>query len=95
MDRPCSFLDCSRPSVALLARREWCLIHFITACYRELEVCSERGSSELEEGQRRMLIEIVDQVTSLSLGRNDFVNQERGQLMDILLWTSDLLVERD
>ncbi len=42
-----------------------------------------------------MLIEIVDQVTSLSLGRNDFVNQERGQLMDILLWTSDLLVERD
>jgi hypothetical protein len=40
------------------------------------------------------LIDIVDTVTSLSLGSDEFTNQERGQLMDILLWACDSLAER-
>jgi hypothetical protein len=41
--------------------------------------------------QRDSLIEIVDKVTSLTLNSIAFTNLERGQLMDILLWTCDLL----
>ena len=96
MDRRCGFLHCGEPSVATLGDYEYCLVHFILACYRHLEQSSglRHGDPEHEgkaEERTRSLVEIIDQVTSVGLTTGDLTNQERGQLLDILLWTSGLL----
>jgi hypothetical protein len=55
---------------------------------------SDGGDQEKEretEVQRGSLLKILDQATSLSLTTNDLTNQERGQLLDVLFWASDLL----
>jgi hypothetical protein len=66
------------------------------ACYRHLEESPELGRrGKKNDGnaraQRESLLEIVDQATSVSLSTCDLTNQERGQLLDIILWASDLL----
>ena len=38
-----------------------------------------------------LLDEIIDQATSVALITNDLNNQERVELLDILLWANDLL----
>jgi|HubBroStandDraft_6_1064221.scaffolds.fasta_scaffold21622_5 hypothetical protein len=93
MDRRCSFLHCAKPSVVTLGDCEYCVVHFISTSYRHLEEF-RRGDQEKEretEVQRGSLLKILDQATSLSLTTNDLTNQERGQLLDILFWASDLL----
>lgn len=95
MDRICSFLHCAKPSVATLRDHEYCRAHFISTCYRQLEESPERRRDLEEEGasevQRGLLLEIINQVTSVGLSMNDLNNQERGQVMDILLWATELL----
>lgn len=96
MDLRCGFFHCGEPSVATLGDYEYCLVHFILACYRYLEQSSDlrHGDPEHEgkaEARRWSLVEIIDQVTSVGLTTDDLTNQERGQLLDILLWTSGLL----
>jgi hypothetical protein len=98
MDRRCSFLRCGKPSVVTLGDYEYCLVHFILACYRHLEQSPDLGRGDQEhygkaEARTRSLVEIIDQATSVALTTGDLTNQERGQLLDILLWTSDLLSE--
>jgi hypothetical protein len=93
MDGRCSFLHCAKPSVVTLGDREYCVAHFISASYRHLEEF-RRGDQEKEgeiEAQRGWLREILDQTTSVGLTTSDLTNQERGQLLDILFWASDLL----
>lgn len=95
MDRRCS-LDCAKPSIVTLGVCEYCLGHFLLACYRRLEESPELGRRDQENdgnarAQKESLLEIVDQATSVSLSTCDLTNQERGQLLDILLWASDLL----
>lgn len=93
MDRCCSFLHCAKPRVVTLGDCEYCIVHFISTSYRHLEEF-RRGDQEKEgetEVVRSSLIEIVDQATTVSLTTNDLTNQERGQLLDILFWASDLL----
>ena len=97
MDRRCSFLHCAKPGVVTLGDCEYCLEHFISTCYRHLEDSPEsrRGDQE-NEGEAKvqrgsLLDEIIDQATSVALITNDLNNQERGQLLDILLWANDLL----
>ena len=97
MDRRCTFLHCAKPSDATLGDHEYCRMHFILTCYRQLEESpdSRRGDKE-NEGEAKvqrgsLLDEIIDQATSVALITNDLNNQERGQLLDILLWANDLL----
>jgi hypothetical protein len=96
MDRRCSFLHCAKPSDATLGDHEYCRTHFILTCYRQLEESPEgrRGDQENEgaaEVQGAPLLEIINQATSVGLSTNDLTNQERAQLIDILLWAIDLL----
>jgi hypothetical protein len=86
MDRRCSFLRCAKPGVVTLGDCEYCLAHFISTCYRHLD---ESPGSKVQRGS--LLDEIIDQATSLALITNDLNNQERAQLLDILLWATDLL----
>ena len=95
MDHRCSFLDCAKPSVVTLGDCEYCVVHFIATSYRHLEQ-PRRGDQEKEgetEVQRGSLLEILDQATSVSLTTSNLTNQERGQLLDILFWASDLLTD--
>src|ERR1700723_1730831 len=96
MDRSCSCLDCAKLSVVTLGVCEFCLRHFISTCYRILEESPEIGRRDQKndgsaDAQKESLLEIIDQATSVSLSTCDLTNQERGQLLDILLWASDLL----
>jgi hypothetical protein len=94
MDRACSFPDCIKSAVATLGGCEYCVSHFVSTCYTCLEKTSNRANEAAQKERRNSLIDIVDTVTSLSLGSDEFTNQERGQLMDILLWACDSLAER-
>jgi hypothetical protein len=92
----CSYSDCVESATVAKEGCEYCVAHFISACYTQLEKSSEahidEGSERSAKGQIDSLIEIVNKVTSLSL--NSITNQERSQLTDILLWTCDLLAKR-
>jgi hypothetical protein len=95
VNRRCSHSDCSDSATVALEGCGYCTKHFIWACYKHLEKSSEahidNGFERNAKRQTDSLVEIVDKVTSLSLNSIAFSNQERGQLMDILLWTCDLL----
>jgi len=80
MDRRCSLVDCAKPSAVTLGDHEYCVFHFILTCYRSLEKSPEKQS----------LLEIIDRATVVGLTNGDLTNQERGQLLDILLWAGDL-----
>ncbi len=93
MDRRCSFLNCAKPCFVTLGDCEYCVMHFISTSYRDLEEF-RRGDQEKEgesEVLRDSLLEIVDQATTVGLTTSDLTNQERGQLLDLLFWASDLL----
>lgn len=98
MHHRCSYVDCVESAAVALEGCEYCVSHFISACYKHLEKSSEsrvdEDSERTEKRQRDSLIEIVDKVTSLSLNSIAFTNRDRGQLMDILLWSCDLLAKR-
>lgn len=98
MHHRCSYSNCVESATVAIEGCEYCVAHFISTCYKRLEKSAEsradEGSEPKAKGQTDSLIEIVDKVTSLSLNSIAFTNQERGQLMDILLWTCDLLVKR-
>jgi hypothetical protein len=96
MDRRCSFLHCGKPSVVALGDYDYCLVHFILVCYRHLDQSPDLRRQDQEhegkaEARTRSLVEIIDQATSLSLTTGELTNQERGQLLDIVFWASDLL----
>ena len=97
IDRSCSLADCAKPSAVTLESYEYCVAHFIRTCYQRLEKSPEKlrkGDQEnegLAEAQKRSLLEIVDRATALSLTNDDLSNQERSQLLDILLWAGNLI----
>lgn len=83
----------------MLGDCEYCVVHFILACYQRLEKSPEqlrKGDQEnngLAEVQRVSLLEIIDRATAVGLSTGDLTNHERGQLLDILLWAGDLVQE--
>jgi hypothetical protein len=94
MHHNCTFPDCTQSATVMMVGCEYCVTHFILASYKYLEKSSEQVMDPEEgKGQKDYLLEIVDKVTSLSLNSIAFTNQERGQLMDILLWACELLSE--
>jgi len=98
MHHRCGYADCIGSATIALEGCCYCTKHFISACYKHLEKSSESHIDNACEGnakrQTDSLVEIVDKVTSLSINNVAFSNQERGQLMDIILWTCELLAER-
>jgi len=81
MDRRCSLVDCAKPRAVTLGDHEYCVVHFILTCYRFLE----------KSPQEQSLLEIIDRAAAVCLTTCDLTNQEKGQLLDILLWAADLL----
>jgi hypothetical protein len=66
-------------------------VHFILTCNQYLAEHSEGEGKSKGQTQQESLIEIVDQVTAISLSPGDLNNQQRGQLLDIVLRAGDLI----
>jgi hypothetical protein len=81
MDRRCSHVDCAQPSAVTLGDNEYCVVHFILTCYQLLE----------KSPPDRSLPEIIDRAAAIGLTVANLTNQEKGQLLDIILWAGDSL----
>jgi hypothetical protein len=96
MDRRCNFVDCAKRSALTLGDHEYCAGHFILISYQRLEKFQELRERAPEnqvsgEAQRLSLLEIIDRATAGSLAPGDLTSLERSQLLDIILWASELV----
>ena len=92
---PCSTPDCDQPGAAALDLRPFCVGHFISNCYEQLDeyACSleQRPLPEnVEESAREFLSECARQATDLAEKAEALDNLERARLLDILLSAADL-----
>lgn len=93
----CSRMDCSKQMVTALSEEELCFDHFCATCYELLESAdgpaeSRRGASGCAEvlGQ---LDECALRALEIALRQIELNNLERARLLDILLWSGDLISE--
>ena len=90
----CSMDRCEGSPVAFLVEQALCLDHFVARCYDQLDRIDPRGrrwSPDAEQGQARAFVdECSNQALNICLGSGTLSNLERGRLLDILLWTSEL-----
>lgn len=92
----CSSNSCAQPSAVLVAGRTLCLEHYFEWCYQQLEELEYRikrrsvGSSE-ELALRALAEECSNRTLKVSLQYSPLTNQDRSRLLDILLWSGDLL----
>lgn len=92
----CSAPDCERPAEAVLEARYLCRDHYLTACYQRLEECAQRlheqaYSDTAAEAVRQFLEECMRQATEISQSAENLDNLARARLLDILLWSADLV----
>jgi hypothetical protein len=92
----CSLQSCAKGAAVVLRERSLCLEHYFEWCYRRLE--------ELESQVRRKAIDVgkdaelrahiedcSNRTLAVSLQHEPLTNQDRSRLLDILLWSGDLL----
>jgi hypothetical protein len=96
MDGRCNFLDCAKRSALTLGGHEYCARHFILTSYQRLEKSRELKERDprnevLGEAQRMSLLEIIDRATAGSLTTGELTDLERSQLLDVVLWASELV----
>jgi len=94
--RKCSLDSCPDPVVTRFAQRELCLHHFLSQCYEDLDRLDARArSSHLNRSGVATLRVFVEECSrcalEVSLQCEHLGNLERSRLLDILLWTGDLL----
>ncbi len=88
----CSHPECTKTRVSALEARPLCRSHFISACYRRLDELADLiRQAAPPHSIRRFLAECASQAVSQALRVQDLSNQERAQLLDILLSAGDLL----
>lgn len=92
--------QCNLEGVALLEHQPLCLSHFISDCY---DILGQAGKGSLparwaEAGgdkQRQILDECFQQAAVICFGVDRLDNLERTRLLDIMLWASKLLRQKD
>lgn len=95
MDTRCQNTACSLPAEATLEGKPYCRQHFILDAYSLLDRASERLEHAAFHGPEaesvmHALEECMHATTSLAIALEKPENLERAQLMDILLWATDL-----
>src|SRR6202047_1867138 len=93
----CAADACPEASVASLDEREVCRTHFLTGAYRHLEVISgqiQAPAFHTQQGEAasHFLEECMREATNIACAPELLNNLERAQLLDILLWASELYV---
>jgi hypothetical protein len=96
-ERNCNVDSCSSSSVTVLGQQDLCLNHFLLRCYEQLEGLDPRGrrfcSETLDAAAMRAFIEECSRrALDVSLHCKNLSNLERGRLLDILLWASELFL---
>ena len=95
MSPPCAANGCAEAAVASLDAVEVCRIHFLTSAYRHLEsIASQIHEPNFhennDESAARCLEQCMREATNIACGAELPTNLERAQLLDILLWASEL-----
>jgi hypothetical protein len=95
--RSCSMDSCQGAAVASLARRDFCLEHFLSECYRHLDRVDVRGRGLKFDAidlalTKTFVEECSRQALDVSLRCAEIDNLQRGRLLDILLWAGELFI---
>jgi hypothetical protein len=95
MSRKCAAEGCVEPIVASLEERQVCRTHFLAEAYRRLESIAAQIQepdfhSQHGELATRFLEQCMREVTNIACAAKLPNNLERAQLLDILLWASEL-----
>ena len=91
----CSRMDCSKQMVTALGEEELCFDHFCARCYELLEHAdgpaeSRRDAAGCAEVLSR-LDECARRALEIALRQIELNNLERARVLDILLWSGDLI----
>jgi hypothetical protein len=97
MSLKCASEACVEASVASLDELQVCRAHFLTGAYRHLESISAQISepqfhSQHGELASRFLEQCMREATNIACAAELLNNLERAQILDILLWASELYV---
>jgi PilZ domain len=91
----CAAEACPEAAVASLDDRQVCRTHFLAGVYRHLEsivaqIQEPQFHDRKGELASRFLEQCMREVTNIACAADVLSNLERAQLLDILLWASDL-----
>ena len=93
----CRGMDCSKQMVTALGDEELCFDHFCARCYELLERADEPGKSRRDAAGcaelRSRLDECAQRALEIALCQIELNNLQRARLLDILLWSGDLISE--
>jgi len=92
----CTSASCRSESAVAFAEHTLCLEHYFAWCYRQLDELERKiRGSQINSGENAALRTQVEDCSnrclSVSLQHEPLTNQDRSRLLDILLWTGDLL----
>ncbi len=94
----CDAADCGNPAVGLLSLRFFCVGHFISHCYENLERCNSNPLNDADAvtsvAVDRFLQQCMAQTGELVRPLRAFDNLDRARLFDIFLWASELVAKR-
>src|SRR5713226_2724560 len=95
--RNCRVGSCGGAAVATLDHQALCLNHFLLRCYEKLEGFDPRGRRFSAEpvdlaSMRAFIEECSRKALDISLQSQTLTNQQRGRLLDILLWAGELFL---
>ena len=95
MSLKCAGDSCTEAAIALLDERHFCRAHFLARAYRHLEsiasqIQDSHFHSEHGESAASFLEQCMRQTADMACGEELPGNLERAQVLDILLWASEL-----
>ena len=95
--RNCRMGSCGGSAITALDHQALCLKHFLLCCYERLEGLDPRGRKFSAEpvdvpSMRAFVEECSRKALDVSLQSKNLNNLERGRLLDILLWASELFL---
>jgi hypothetical protein len=93
----CRVGSCSGAAITTLDHQALCLNHFLLRCYERLDGLDPRGrkfnSQALDVLSMRAFVEECSRkALDVSLQSENLSNLQRGRLLDILLWASELFL---
>jgi len=88
---------CHGAAITSLDQQDFCLSHFLQRCYERLEALDPRNRNFRTEAaspaeMRAFIEECSRKALDVSLHSENLSNLERGRLLDILLWASELFL---
>ena len=95
--RSCGVGSCGSAAITTLDHQALCLNHFLMHCYERLDGLDPRGRKFSAEpvdvpSMRAFVEECSRKALDVSLQSKNLNNLERGRLLDILLWASELFL---